>query len=155
MLGSQRFRTKLIRSMLQHLLYWAPVPVPEALRFLFPKFGGDPILLQYALRVLEHHPVAITFFYVPQVVQALRTDELGYAERFIFETCVSSSPVHLPGQSADFSEVQVQNLAALLSPDYLEHEGERLPWRRCRGGASPSRLPRYLTLMLVRPRPTR
>ncbi|BGO97504.1 Phosphatidylinositol 4-kinase STT4 [Rhodotorula toruloides] len=74
------------RSKFRHLLYWAPVPVPEALRFLFPKFGGDPILLQYALRVLEHHPVAITFFYVPQVVQALRTDELGYAERFIFET---------------------------------------------------------------------
>mgnify|MGYP002718741239 FL=1 len=73
---------------MQHLLYWSPVPVPEALRFLFPKFGGDAILLQYALRVLEHHPVSVTFFYVPQVVQALRTDELGYAERFIFETCV-------------------------------------------------------------------
>lgn len=65
------------------------MPVPEALRFLFPKFGGDAILLQYALRVLEHHPVSVTFFYVPQVVQALRTDELGYAERFIFETCVA------------------------------------------------------------------
>lgn len=63
--------------------------MPEALRFLFPKFGGDAILLQYALRVLEHHPVSVTFFYVPQVVQALRTDELGYAERFIFETCVT------------------------------------------------------------------
>lgn len=72
----------------QHLLYWTPVSVPDALRFLFPKFRGDAILLQYALRVLEHHPVSITFFYVPQVVQALRTDEMGYAERFIFETCV-------------------------------------------------------------------
>ncbi|GAA5933147.1 1-phosphatidylinositol 4-kinase STT4 [Sporobolomyces koalae] len=74
------------RSKLRHLLYWAPVAVPEALRFLFPKYQGDPILLQYALRVLEHHPVGITFFYIPQVVQALRTDALGYAERFIFET---------------------------------------------------------------------
>ncbi|GAA6057472.1 hypothetical protein JCM3770_000778 [Rhodotorula araucariae] len=74
------------KSKIRHLLYWTPVPVPSALRFLFPKFGGDPILLQYALRVLEHHPVSVTFFYVPQVVQALRTDELGYAERFIFET---------------------------------------------------------------------
>ncbi|GAA5971211.1 hypothetical protein JCM21900_000619 [Sporobolomyces salmonicolor] len=71
---------------LRHLIYWAPVPVPDALRFLFPKYGGDPILLQYALRVLEHHPVEVTFFYIPQVVQALRFDELGYAERFIFET---------------------------------------------------------------------
>ncbi|GAA5895284.1 hypothetical protein JCM5296_002030 [Sporobolomyces johnsonii] len=74
------------RPKLRHLIYWAPVPVPDALRFLFPKYGGDPILLQYALRVLEHHPVEVTFFYIPQVVQALRFDELGYAERFIFET---------------------------------------------------------------------
>ncbi|GAA6062176.1 hypothetical protein JCM10212_005131 [Sporobolomyces blumeae] len=74
------------RSKLRHLLYWAPVPVPDALRFLFPKYEGDPLLLQYAVRVLEHHPVGITFFYIPQVVQALRTDSLGYAERFIFET---------------------------------------------------------------------
>ncbi|KAK4703422.1 phosphatidylinositol 4-kinase A, partial [Phenoliferia sp. Uapishka_3] len=70
----------------EHLVYWAPVPVVSALRFLFPKFGGDPILVQYALRVLEHHPVEVTFFYIPQVVQALRSDRLGYAERFIFET---------------------------------------------------------------------
>jgi len=75
-----------VRPSLRHLLYWAPVPVVSALRFLFPKFKGDPILLQYALRVLEHHPVEVTFFYIPQVVQALRNDALGYAERFIFET---------------------------------------------------------------------
>lgn len=61
----------------QHLLFWAPVPVVFALRFLFPKYGGDEILLQYALRVLEHHPVEVTFFYIPQVVQALRSDDLG------------------------------------------------------------------------------
>ena len=73
-------------AIIQTLLFWAPVPVITALRFLFPKFGSNPILLQYALRVLEHHPVEVTFFYIPQVVQALRTDALGYAERFIFET---------------------------------------------------------------------
>ncbi|GAA5861639.1 hypothetical protein JCM8547_000691 [Rhodosporidiobolus lusitaniae] len=74
------------RKKLRQLLFWAPVPVPSALRFLHPRFGNDPILLQYALRVLEHHPVEVTFFYIPQVVQALRTDDSGYAERFIFET---------------------------------------------------------------------
>ncbi|GAA5990506.1 hypothetical protein JCM11641_007742 [Rhodosporidiobolus odoratus] len=74
------------KAKLRHLLFWAPVPVPSALRFLHPKYGNDPILLQYALRVLEHHPVEVTFFYIPQVVQALRTDESGFAERFIFET---------------------------------------------------------------------
>jgi phosphatidylinositol 4-kinase len=29
------------------------------------------------MRVLEQHPVDLTFFFVPQVVQALRTDGLG------------------------------------------------------------------------------
>jgi phosphatidylinositol 4-kinase len=49
------------------------------------------------MRVLEQHPVDVTFFFVPQVVQALRTDKsgmalkgialmVGYVERFIFET---------------------------------------------------------------------
>lgn len=37
----------------------------------------DPLVLQYAHRVLEQHPVDLTFFFVPQIVQALRYDELG------------------------------------------------------------------------------
>ncbi|GAA5911077.1 hypothetical protein JCM6882_006870 [Rhodosporidiobolus microsporus] len=78
--------TQEAKAKLRHLLFWAPTTVPSALRFLHPKFGNDPVLLQYALRVLEHHPVEVTFFYIPQVVQALRTDDWGYAERFIFET---------------------------------------------------------------------
>ncbi len=35
------------------------------------------MVLQYAHRVLEQHPVELTFFFVPQVVQALRYDDLG------------------------------------------------------------------------------
>lgn len=58
------------------------------------------------MRTLEQHPIDLVFFYIPQVVQALRTDPLsersasmnagleltticngaGYMERFIFET---------------------------------------------------------------------
>lgn len=38
------------------------------------------------MRALEHHPVDVTFFYVPQIVQTLRYDALGYAERYIVET---------------------------------------------------------------------
>ncbi|KAG1817611.1 kinase-like domain-containing protein [Suillus subaureus] len=36
--------------------------------------------------VLKQHPVDLTFFFVPQVVQALRFDDLGYIAQFIFET---------------------------------------------------------------------
>ncbi|KAG9016282.1 phosphatidylinositol-4- kinase [Tulasnella sp. 427] len=80
---------------LKHLLYWAPVPPVIAVGFFGPNYANNPIVLQYAHRVLVEHPVNLTFFFVPQVVQALRNDALGpscsnkfqgYVERFIFET---------------------------------------------------------------------
>jgi phosphatidylinositol 4-kinase len=80
------------------------VPPVVAVTFFERRFNNDPLLLQYAHRVLEQHPVDLTFFFVPQVVQALRYDEFGmhfmtliqrksqlnmtagYVARFIFET---------------------------------------------------------------------
>jgi phosphatidylinositol 4-kinase A len=38
------------------------------------------------MRSLESHNVDVTFFYVPQIVQSLRFDALGYVERYIMET---------------------------------------------------------------------
>ncbi|CAE7106800.1 unnamed protein product [Rhizoctonia solani] len=68
------------------LLTWDPVPPVVAIKLFEPQFDNDPITLQYAHRVLAQHPVDVTFFYVPQIVQALRNDAYGYVERFIFET---------------------------------------------------------------------
>ncbi|KAL0581133.1 Phosphatidylinositol 4-kinase stt4 [Marasmius crinis-equi] len=62
---------------LKLLILWAPVPPIVATTFFEPRYKNDPLVLQYAHRVLEQHPVELTFFYVPQVVQALRYDELG------------------------------------------------------------------------------
>ncbi|PWN24131.1 hypothetical protein BCV69DRAFT_280033 [Microstroma glucosiphilum] len=73
-------------SDLKWLLYWGPVSPIEAIWLFQPVFGNNGVLLQYAMRTLEHHPVDLTFFYVPQVVQALRDDKFGYVEQFIFET---------------------------------------------------------------------
>ncbi|KAH8915531.1 hypothetical protein BT69DRAFT_1288690 [Atractiella rhizophila] len=64
--------------------FLSPVAPIDALRML--TFNDNPTAQQYALRTLEQHPVQLTFFYVPQVVQCLRHDALGYVERFIFET---------------------------------------------------------------------
>lgn len=81
---------------------WRPVPPVLAISYFSPRYGNDSIILQYAHRVLAGHPVDLTFFFVPQVVQALRHDALGicsprkigpdslhligYVERFISET---------------------------------------------------------------------
>ena len=56
---------------------WAPVPPVIAVTFFERQHGNDPLLLQYAHRVLKEHPVDLTFFFVPQIVQALRFDDLG------------------------------------------------------------------------------
>ncbi|EIN07209.1 hypothetical protein PUNSTDRAFT_71064 [Punctularia strigosozonata HHB-11173 SS5] len=71
---------------LKHLLLWVPVPPVVAIECFQDHNRTDPLVLQFAHRVLEQHPVELTFFFVPQIVQALRYDELGYVSRFIFET---------------------------------------------------------------------
>lgn len=66
---------------------WAPVPPVAAIEHLTPTGGGrDPLVLQYAMRALEAHPIDLVFFYVPQLVQALRGDELGYVAEFVLKT---------------------------------------------------------------------
>ncbi|KAL9588445.1 MAG: hypothetical protein Q9203_002750 [Teloschistes exilis] len=75
-----------VDSQLKYLLYWAPVnPISAAMYFL-PDYGYHPFLIQYAMRALESHSVDVTFFYVPQIVQALRYDALGYVQQYIIET---------------------------------------------------------------------
>ncbi|KAI0345278.1 atypical/PIKK/PI4K protein kinase [Trametopsis cervina] len=75
-----------VKRDLKYLLLWTPIPPVLAITFFEKRYGNDPLLLQYAHRVLEQHPVNLTFFFVPQVVQALRHDDLGYVSRFVFET---------------------------------------------------------------------
>jgi phosphatidylinositol 4-kinase len=74
----------------QQLLFWSPVVPPTAITYFLQSFGNNPLILQYAMRSLLHHPIPVTFFYVPQVVQALRYDELGYVEQFIMEASLLS-----------------------------------------------------------------
>ncbi|KIW83029.1 hypothetical protein Z517_02272 [Fonsecaea pedrosoi CBS 271.37] len=71
---------------LKYLLYWRPVNPVQAVTYFMPAFGNHPFIIQYAMRAVESHSVDVTFFYVPQIVQSLRYDALGYVERYIIET---------------------------------------------------------------------
>ncbi|KAK4561138.1 phosphatidylinositol-4- kinase [Recurvomyces mirabilis] len=75
-----------IHSQLKYLLYWAPINPMAAVTYFMPAYRNHPLIVQYAMRALEAHAVDITFFYVPQIVQTLRYDALGYVERYIVET---------------------------------------------------------------------
>ena len=38
------------------------------------------------MRALESHSIDVRFYFVPQLVQALRYDALGYVDRYIYES---------------------------------------------------------------------
>ncbi|KAF2237526.1 hypothetical protein EV356DRAFT_441676 [Viridothelium virens] len=71
---------------LKYLLYWTPVNPITAVTYFLPAYGNHPFIIQYAMRALDSHSVDVTFFFVPQIVQTLRYDVLGYVERYIIET---------------------------------------------------------------------
>ncbi|OQD76940.1 hypothetical protein PENDEC_c003G05071 [Penicillium decumbens] len=75
-----------VNDQLKYLLFWTPVNPTEALTYFLPAYGNHPFILQYAMRALESHPIDVRFYFVPQLVQALRYDALGYVERYILET---------------------------------------------------------------------
>lgn len=70
---------------LKYLLVWTPVNPCQAVTYFLPGYGNHPFVVQYGIRALDSHAIDVTFFYVPQIVQALRYDALGYVERFIVE----------------------------------------------------------------------
>lgn len=81
LLGEGAFRY--VTAQLKYLLFWQPVPSITAISYFQPAYHNNPMILQYAMRSLEHSPVEVVFFYVPQIVQALRHDDLGYVEKYI------------------------------------------------------------------------
>jgi phosphatidylinositol 4-kinase len=77
-------------SQLRHLMYWTPVNPVLSIDIMYQGKKLHPWVLQYAFRSLEHYPVNLVFFYIPQLVQALRKDEYGYVEKFILEAAKTS-----------------------------------------------------------------
>ncbi|KAI8907684.1 hypothetical protein DFJ77DRAFT_175251 [Powellomyces hirtus] len=81
---------QILDPQLRYLLHWTAVPPITAVALLGQQYKMHPWILQYAVRVLEHFPVEHVFFYIPQMVQSLRYDTVGYIEHFILSAAKTS-----------------------------------------------------------------
>ncbi|CAH1104235.1 unnamed protein product [Psylliodes chrysocephalus] len=68
---------------LVNMLTWARVSPIQALAYFSRQFPSHPISAQYAVRVLSSYPADTVLFYIPQLVQALRHDKMGYVNELI------------------------------------------------------------------------
>uniref|UniRef100_A0A1I8F4F2 1-phosphatidylinositol 4-kinase n=1 Tax=Macrostomum lignano TaxID=282301 RepID=A0A1I8F4F2_9PLAT len=68
---------------LTHMLTWAPVSPVDALAFFSRMYAAHPLTHQYAVRTLASYPPEAMIFYIPQLVQAVRYDQMGYMTEFI------------------------------------------------------------------------
>lgn len=65
------------------MLTWARVSPIQALAYFSRQFPHHPISAQYAVQVLDSYPADAVLFYIPQLVQAVRHDAMGYVIEFI------------------------------------------------------------------------
>ncbi|KAJ3375322.1 phosphatidylinositol-4- kinase [Allomyces arbusculus] len=107
-------------SELRYLAYWAPVPPIQAVGLLqpvVPETDPHPVVVQYALRSLMAFPIQSVFFFVPQIVQALRHDPLGYVFQYIVRAA-HTSPV--------FAHQIIWNMKANMYRDEAGNEPDAL-----------------------------
>jgi phosphatidylinositol 4-kinase len=68
-----------------HLVLAKPIDPTESINLFRPPHIFDPYIIQYNMRALEIQDINLTFFYIPQIVQCLLNDSMGYVARFIVE----------------------------------------------------------------------
>lgn len=68
---------------LVHMLTWSRISPIQALAYFSRQFPSHPISAQYAVKVLSSYQPDAVLFYIPQLVQSLRHDKMGYVTEFI------------------------------------------------------------------------
>lgn len=87
------------------MLTWARVSPIQALAFFSRQFPHHPISAQYAVQVLDSYPADAVLFYIPQLVQAVRHDTMGYVIEFIKKIAKRSQVIEMKNgdQTKQFS----------------------------------------------------
>ncbi|XP_055594149.1 phosphatidylinositol 4-kinase alpha isoform X1 [Uranotaenia lowii] len=68
---------------LVYMLTWARVNPIQALSYFSRQYPTHPLSAQYAVKTLNSYPAEAVLPYIPQLVQALRHDTMGYVVEFI------------------------------------------------------------------------
>lgn len=70
-------------AQLVYMLTWAPCGPIQALAYFSRQYPTHPLSAQYAVKTLSSYPAEAVLPYIPQLVQALRHDTMGYVTEFI------------------------------------------------------------------------
>lgn len=70
-------------SQLNYMLTWSKVEPIQALAYFSRQYPTHPLTAQYAVKTLGSYPAEAVLPYIPQLVQALRHDTMGYVTEFI------------------------------------------------------------------------
>ncbi|KAH9426521.1 Phosphatidylinositol 4-kinase alpha [Dermatophagoides pteronyssinus] len=71
------------RLELNYMLTWAPITPIKALSFFSRKYPNHPITVQFAIRNLFQTKPDVIMLFIPQLLQAVRYDAIGYITEFI------------------------------------------------------------------------
>lgn len=80
-------------SQLNYMLTWAKVNPIQALSYFSRQYPTHPLTAQYAVKTLHSYPAEAVLPYIPQLVQALRHDTMGYVTEFIKQIAKKSQIV--------------------------------------------------------------
>ncbi|XP_055327551.1 phosphatidylinositol 4-kinase alpha-like isoform X2 [Paramacrobiotus metropolitanus] len=68
---------------LVNVLMWAKCSPVHALNLFSKDSPPNAVTHQYASRVLQEYPPEVMIFYIPQIIQALRYDTMGYIRQYV------------------------------------------------------------------------